>query len=111
MDHARQNAAGAMCLTSATLRPDRSGNVTAQAARQTLAPCGARGVPPARGYLPIMGVLEGNRALDTGGTAELGLGIAERLRAERAPAGITGRDHDPTDRAPQTIGPTLRPTL
>ena len=29
-DHARQNAAGAMCLTTATLRPDRSGNVTAQ---------------------------------------------------------------------------------
>ena len=30
IDHARQNAAGAMCLTNATLRPDRSGNVTAQ---------------------------------------------------------------------------------
>jgi NAD(P)-dependent dehydrogenase (short-subunit alcohol dehydrogenase family) len=51
-----------------------------------------------------MGLLEGKRALVTGGTTGLGLAIAERFRAEGARVVITGRDHDLGRRAEQSLG-------
>jgi NAD(P)-dependent dehydrogenase (short-subunit alcohol dehydrogenase family) len=41
-----------------------------------------------------MGMLDGKRALITGGTTGLGLAIAERFRREGARLVITGRGHD-----------------
>ena len=45
------------------------------------------------------GLLEGKRALITGGTTGLGLAIAGRFRREGARVVITGRDHDLGERA------------
>jgi len=58
--------------------------------------------------LLIMGVLEGKRALVTGGTTGLGLGIAERFGAEGARVVITGRDRDLGERARRALGPDVR---
>src|SRR5580693_290986 len=56
----------------------------------------------------IMGLLEGKRALITGGTTGLGLAIAGRFRREGARVVITGRDHDLGGRAEQALGPGVR---
>ena len=55
MDHARQNAAAAMCLTNATLRPDRSGNVTAQRNLSNWATGSPAGPEAARQYSGTVG--------------------------------------------------------
>ena len=55
-----------------------------------------------------MGLLEGRRALVTGGTTGLGLAIAERFRREGARVVITGRDHDLGGRAEQSLGSGVR---
>ncbi len=55
-----------------------------------------------------MGLLQGKRALVTGGTTGLGLAIAERFLREGARVVITGRDHDLGERAEQTLGPSAR---
>ena len=55
-----------------------------------------------------MGLLEGKRALVTGGTTGLGLAIAGRFRREGARVVITGRDHDLGERAEREIGPGAR---
>jgi NAD(P)-dependent dehydrogenase (short-subunit alcohol dehydrogenase family) len=55
-----------------------------------------------------MGLLEGKRALVTGGTTGLGLGIAERFLAEGAQVVITGRDHDLGGRAELSLGSGAR---
>jgi NAD(P)-dependent dehydrogenase (short-subunit alcohol dehydrogenase family) len=54
------------------------------------------------------GLLEGKRALITGGTTGLGLAIAGRFRREGARVVITGRDHDLGGRAEQALGPGVR---
>jgi NAD(P)-dependent dehydrogenase (short-subunit alcohol dehydrogenase family) len=51
-----------------------------------------------------MGLLEGKRALVTGGTTGLGLAIAGRFLREGARVVITGRDHHLGKRAEDTLG-------
>ena len=55
-----------------------------------------------------MGVLEGKRALVTGGTTGLGLAIAGRFLREGARVVITGRDAGLGERAVQDLGPGAR---
>ena len=55
-----------------------------------------------------MGLLEGKRALVTGGTTGLGLAIAERFLHEGARVVITGRDHGLGGSAEQALGPHAR---
>ena len=55
-----------------------------------------------------MGLLEGKRALVTGGTTGLGLAIAGRFQREGARVVITGRDRDLGQRAEQALGPSAR---
>jgi NAD(P)-dependent dehydrogenase (short-subunit alcohol dehydrogenase family) len=55
-----------------------------------------------------MGLLDGKRALVTGGTTGLGLAIAERFRRDGAHVVITGRDHELGRRAEQALGPGVR---
>jgi NAD(P)-dependent dehydrogenase (short-subunit alcohol dehydrogenase family) len=55
-----------------------------------------------------MGLLEGKRALVTGGTTGLGLAIAGRFLREGAQVVITGRDHDLGERAARALGPGAR---
>jgi len=55
-----------------------------------------------------MGLLEGKRALVTGGTTGLGLAIAGRFQREGARVVITGRDRDLGQRAEQALGPDAR---
>jgi len=55
-----------------------------------------------------MGMLEGKRALVTGGTTGLGLAIAERFGAEGARVVITGRDRDLGERAEAGLGSGAR---
>ena len=51
-----------------------------------------------------MGLLDGKRALVTGGTTGLGLAIAGRFRREGAGVVITGRDPGLGERAGQVLG-------
>jgi NAD(P)-dependent dehydrogenase (short-subunit alcohol dehydrogenase family) len=55
-----------------------------------------------------MGMLEGKRALVTGGTTGLGLAIAGRFLAEGAQVVITGRDRSLGERAGAELGPAAR---
>src|SRR5438270_12717739 len=55
-----------------------------------------------------MGLLEGERALGTGGTTGLGLAIAQRFLHEGARVVITGRDHGLGGSAEQALGPQAR---
>ena len=55
-----------------------------------------------------MGMLEGKRALVTGGTTGLGLAIAGRFLREGAQVVLTGRDHDLGRRAELSLGPGAR---
>ena len=55
-----------------------------------------------------MGLLEGKRALVTGGTTGLGLAIAGRFLREGAQVVLTGRDHDLGRRAELSLGPGAR---
>jgi NAD(P)-dependent dehydrogenase (short-subunit alcohol dehydrogenase family) len=55
-----------------------------------------------------MGMLEGKRALITGGTTGLGLAIAGRFVAEGARVVITGRDRSLGERAEAGLGPAAR---
>jgi NAD(P)-dependent dehydrogenase (short-subunit alcohol dehydrogenase family) len=55
-----------------------------------------------------MGLLQGSRALVTGGTTGLGFAIAERFAAEGARVVITGRDPDLGRQAEQALGPAVR---
>ena len=52
-----------------------------------------------------MGLLQGKRALVTGGTTGLGLAITGRFLREGARVVITGRDRDLGERAGQELGP------
>ena len=56
----------------------------------------------------VMGLLEGKRALVTGGTTGLGLAIAQRFLHEGARVVITGRDHGLGGSAEQALGPQAR---
>jgi NAD(P)-dependent dehydrogenase (short-subunit alcohol dehydrogenase family) len=55
-----------------------------------------------------MGLLEGKRALITGGTTGLGLAVAGRFLAEGARVVITGRDPGLGGQAEQALGPGAR---
>lgn len=55
-----------------------------------------------------MGLLDGKRALVTGGTTGLGLAIASRFLREGARVVITGRDQDLGERAEHALGPGVR---
>ena len=55
-----------------------------------------------------MGILEGKRALVTGGTTGLGLAIAGRFLAEGARVVITGRDRELGERAEAGLGQRAR---
>lgn len=55
-----------------------------------------------------MGVLDGKRALVTGGTTGLGLAITERFLRDGARVVITGRDHMLGDRAVAALGSQAR---
>jgi len=55
-----------------------------------------------------MSLLEGKRALVTGGTTGLGLAIAERFLREGAQVVITGRDRDLGGRAERSLGASAR---
>src|SRR6266702_383572 len=55
-----------------------------------------------------MGLLDGKRALVTGGTTGLGLAIAGRFLGEGARVVITGRDPGLGERAVQALGPGAR---
>src|ERR1700748_3721964 len=55
-----------------------------------------------------MGLLEGKRALITGGTTGLGLAVAGRFLAEGARGGITGRDPGAGGAGEQGLGPGAR---
>ena len=55
-----------------------------------------------------MGLLEGKRALITGGTTGLGLAVAGRFLAEGARVVITGRDPGLGEQAEQALGPGAR---
>jgi NAD(P)-dependent dehydrogenase (short-subunit alcohol dehydrogenase family) len=55
-----------------------------------------------------MGLLEGRRALITGGTTGLGLAVAGRFLAEGARVVITGRDAGLGGQAEQALGPGAR---
>src|SRR5437762_5814959 len=55
-----------------------------------------------------MGVLEGKRALVTGGTTGLGLAIAGRFLREGARVVVTGRDNGLGERAAAELGPGAR---
>jgi len=55
-----------------------------------------------------MGLLEGRRALITGGTTGLGLAVAGRFLAEGARVVITGRDPGLGGQAEQALGPGAR---
>jgi NAD(P)-dependent dehydrogenase (short-subunit alcohol dehydrogenase family) len=58
--------------------------------------------------LAAMGLLEGKRALVTGGTTGLGLAIAGRFLAEGARVVITGRDRGLGENAETGLGPGAR---
>src|SRR5712675_1072818 len=57
---------------------------------------------------PAMGLLQGKRALITGGTTGLGQAVAGRYLAEGARVVITGRDPGLGGRAEQALGPDAR---
>src|SRR5437773_3978517 len=55
-----------------------------------------------------MGLLQGKRALITGGTTGLGLAVAGRFQDEGARVAVTGRDRSLGERAEQALGAGAR---